>query len=276
MARSIRKRADAASRRKERETLLGIFLILFVIAVVLAVGFVFWRVTSDRKALDDMTLCPPDPVSLTVLLVDVTDPMTIPQRQDFMNQLAKMKNSIPRYGKLVVVKVDSTEANLLEPVIVRCNPGTAADVSDTTGNPVALQRRWQTEFEEPLQTAFEQLTRASGADQSPILESVQSVALTEFQRPGMEGKPRRLILASDLLQHTKEISLYRSLPSAEKLLSSTAFRRVRTDLKGIDVELWMLERGDAAVTQPRALAELWDQMLSAQGANVLRVYNVSG
>lgn len=276
MARRARSRATATARREGRETRMGIFLILLVIAVVLAVGFAFWRVTSDRKALDDTTLCPPDPVSLTVLLVDVTDPMTIPQRQDFMNQLAKLKNSIPRYGKLVVVKVDSTEANLLAPVIVRCNPGTAADVSDLTGNPAALQRRWQTEFEEPLQTAFEQLAQTSGADRSPILESIQSVALTELQRPGMESKPRRLVLVSDLLQHTKDISLYRSVPDAAQLLRSTAFRRVRTDLRGIDVELWMLERGDAAATQPRALADLWDQMLSEQGANVVRVYNVSG
>ena len=68
--------------------------------------------------------------------------MNAPQRQDFANQLTKLKNSIPRYGKLVVAKVDATRDSLLVPVITRCNPGTAKDETSTTGNPEALQKQW--------------------------------------------------------------------------------------------------------------------------------------
>jgi hypothetical protein len=42
------------------------------------------------------------------------------------------------------------------------------------------------------------------------------------------------------------------------------------------VEIWMLERSDANQTQPRALIDLWDAAIAAQGAIVARAYNVSG
>lgn len=233
-------------------------------------------VQSSHRSLDATTLCPADPSSITVLLVDVTDPMNTPQRQDFMNQLAKLKNSIPRYGKLIVAKVDATATSLLTPVIVRCNPGTAADVSETTGNPAAVQRKWNEGFDKPLQEAFEHIANASGAAQSPILESIQSVALTELQKPTVDGKPKRLVVASDLLQNTEGASFYKGLPDPAVFTSSPEFRKTRTDLRGVTVELWMLERSDAAATQPRALADLWERIITAEGGDLVRTYNVSG
>lgn len=252
------------------------FKIVAVVAVVLIIGAIYFTVASSRRDLDAVTLCPTTADSLTVLLVDVTDPMNTAQRQDFANQLAKLKNSIPRYGKLIVAKVDATGGQLLAPVITRCNPGTAEDVSSTTGDPSAVQKQWADGFDRPLTLAFEQLAKASAAGQSPILESIQSIALTEFQKPGFEKTPKRLIVASDLLQNAGDVSFYRNLPQPRTFIEGVPFRRMRTDLRGVDVELWMLERSDAKSTQPRALAELWERIIDAEGGDVRRIYNVSG
>ena len=247
-----------------------------VLGVVLVVGAFYFMIASSRRTLDPETLCPAKPDSVTVLLVDVTDPMNTAQRQDFANQLARLKNSIPRYGKLIIAKVGSTGEKLLVPVITRCNPGTADDVSATTGDPAAVQKQWQDGFDRPLTDAFDRLATASRADQSPILESIQSVALTELQKPGLEKTPKRLLVASDLLQNTGDVSFYHALPEPRAFIDGPVFRRLRTDLRGVEVELWMLERGDAASTQPRALAELWERMIDAEGGDVRRIYNVSG
>ncbi|HEX8553285.1 MAG TPA: hypothetical protein VF695_01135 [Sphingomonas sp.] len=250
--------------------------IVAVIAVVLAVGAIYLSVASGRRSLDAVTLCPTSADSVTVLLVDVTDPMNTAQRQDFANQLAKLKNSIPRYGKLIVAKVDATGEKLLAPVITRCNPGTAKDVSSTTGDPAAVQKQWEEGFDKPLTQEFDRLATASAAGQSPILESIQSIALTELQRPGLEKTTKRLIVASDLLQNTGDVSFYRGLPDPRAFTESATFRRMRTDLRGVEVELWMLERSDVASTQPRSLAELWERIIDAEGGDVRRIYNVSG
>lgn len=262
-------RAGAASRT-------AMIKIVFVVAVVLMAGGAYFAVASGRRSLDAETLCPATADSLTVLLVDVTDPMNTAQRQDFANQLARLKNAIPRYGKLIVAKVDATGDRLLAPVITRCSPGTAEDVSASTGDPGAVQKQWEDGFDRPLTQAFERLATASGAEQSPILESIQSVALTELQKPGLEKTSKRLIVASDLLQNTGEVSFYRGLPVPSSFTDSPTFRRVRTDLRGVEVELWMLERDDAATTQPRSLVELWERIIDAEGADLRRIYNVSG
>jgi hypothetical protein len=120
------------------------------------------------------------------------------------------------------------------------------------------------------------LDGATGAEQSPILESIQSVALTELQKPGQEKLPKRLIVASDLLQNTTDVSFYRGLPEPKTFTDSAVFRRLRTDLSGVEVELWMLERSDAATTQPRSLADLWERIIGAEGGDARRIYNVSG
>jgi hypothetical protein len=276
MARPSRGRRTVTAEREARETRGAIIKIAAVVFVVGAFAALYLTVASKNRRLDPVTLCPADPASVTVLLVDVTDPMNAAQRQDFMNQLVRLKNSIPRYGQLIVTKVDATSGRLLAPVITRCNPGTAADVSDATGNPAAVQKRWDEGFDKPLQAAFDALAVANGAEQSPILESIQSVNLTELQRPGSESRPKKLVVVSDLLQNTPQISFYGRLPDAGEFVSSAAFRRVRTDLKSVDVELWMLERADASSTQPRALADLWDQIVTAQNGTLRRVYNVSG
>jgi hypothetical protein len=270
------RRKSAAQRRRESQARWAMLKIAVVAAVVLAAIAIYIIVASSRRGLDDVTLCPTEPVSHTVLLVDVTDRMNVAQRQDFLNQLDRLKNSIPRYGRLTAIKVDSAADRLLTPVITRCNPGTALDENEYTGDPKGVQELHDTGFSQPLDSAFLTLIGASGADRSPILESVQSVALTEFQTQAAARAPRRLILASDLLQNTHYVRFYGALPDAQTFIDSAAFRTVRTNLAGIDVELWMLQRPDAGDTQPRALPDLWTRIIEAQGGRVVRIYRVSG
>jgi len=234
---------------------------------------------SSNPELDSDTMCPVEAAritSLTVLLVDVTDPMNLPQRQDFINQLHNLAEGIPRFGKLIITKVDPVSEQLLDPVIVVCNPGTGEDASQWSGNPKKLSELHLEKFRKPLDRAFESLVSASGADRSPILESIQSVNLTEFQKATRSNFPKQLVVASDLLQHTDAISFYRGIPDSERLIASPEFGRTRTDLRGVEVELWMLERTDNKKTQPRALAELWDSLIQSQNGSVKRLYRISG
>jgi len=265
-----------SSGKNERAKTIAYAQLAFAALVIIGLVWTVYSVTRDRQALDPVTACPADASSTTVLLVDVTDPLTLAQRQDFLNQLERLRTSIPRYGKLAIFQVDAASNELLRPVIERCNPGTAADVDEMTGNPAAVEEKYETLFKGPLDEAFSQLMNASGADRSPIMESVQSVALTELKKPGTEGKPMRLIIASDLLQNTDRISFYAKVPSSQELLSSDAFRVLRTDLSDIKIELWMLQRLDAEQSQPKALIDLWDALIAEQGGTVTRAYNVSG
>lgn len=271
-----RRRISQAQQRRQRERFKGLLYIGITVTAVFVFATVYYMVKSEQRVLDPETLCSDKPTSLTVLLVDVTDPMNTPQRQDFINQLTRLKNSISRYGELAIMRVDQSGDQLLSPVITRCSPGTASDTDEKQGNPQKLQRQWETGFSAPLDQAFLEISRASGADKSPIMESVQAAALTELQKPGRDGITKRLIIASDLLQNTDDISFYGALPAAQNFTNSEVFQRVRTDLRGVEVELWQLKRPDSSKTQPRALSRLWESAIAAQGGEVVRIYDVSG
>lgn len=275
--RQQRGRRSAKQQRESAETLkAAVRNIILVIALVGFVGFFYFRSILSNRTLDEDTLCPTEVSAVTTVLVDVTDPMNTPQRQDFRNQLNRLLGQIKRYEKLVIVKVDPVGDSLLVPVLTGCNPGSASDVSEVDGNPTKLERQHQEGFIEPMEKAFEGLMKASGADRSPVMESIQSVALSEFQKAEFEGKHKRLIVASDLLQNTKQVSFYKGLPDQNDFSKTQTFLRVSTDLSGVDVELWMLQRDDSNQTQPKALPLFWERFIGEQGGRVTRVYRVSG
>lgn len=267
---------SAAAKRDRKKSFRSAIVIVVVLAIFGTVGFAWYSSNANFRKLDEITLCPVNPDSTTVLLVDVTDPMTVPQRQDFRNQFNQLRRSIKRYGRLTIVRVNSTSSELLLPVITRCNPGQGKDVSEETGNPKKIQKMWDEGFDAPLDAAFASIVQAAPADQSPILESIQSVALTELNKNRTASKPSELVIVSDLLQHTAKIDFYKRLPDPAALIKTPSFNQVRTDLSGVRIQLWMLQRGDSVTTQPRALIELWESLLGAEGAVVDRAYNVSG
>lgn len=265
------------SARETREAVQKRFAYLKITVVFVAfASLIATYICTTPPVLDPVTLCPAMPDTISVLLVDVTDTLSLPQRQDFRNQLERLRGSIPRYGKLSVFKVDPLSDQLLTPLIERCNPGTAEDVSSWTGNKTKTAALWENNFKAPIDTAFDELARASNAPESPILESIQSVALTQLNNRAADGKVKRLIITSDLLQNTSRISFYNGLPTPESAVASDAFRMLRTDLRGVEVELWMLQRADSRERQPIQLIKLWTAMISEMGAKIVRVYNVSG
>lgn len=268
------RREDRRRQQSRRGWATGI---VATVAVAALAGTALY-VQSSRVQLDEATLCPTDPAkvaSVTVLLVDVTDPMSLTQRQDFLNQLRKLKASVPMNGKLSVFKVGAIGDTLLSPVITRCNPGDGSELNELTASPQKQRKMYEEQFSAPLDAAFATLTAASGADQSPIVQSIQSASLTHLQGPEATGKTRRLVIASDLLQNTPGLSFYGRLPAPAQLVANPAFQSTASDLNGVKVDLWMLFRPQHAALQTRELVYLWDAALSQQGAVVASVYRVN-
>ena len=233
----MRKRTTAASKRQQKQRNSAVRNVIIVVLAVSLIAVLYVRTVLGRRSLDEVTLCPASPDSITVLLVDVTDPMTLPQKQDFRNQLDRLISEIPRYGKLVITKVDPVSDRLLTPIVTRCNPGTGSDTNELVGNKKKLEKLHQEQFIAPLQDAYDRILSASDASRSPILESIQSINLTELASDQSAGIRKRLIVASDLLQNTDDLSFYKHIPEPASILKNQAFSRVRTDLRGVDVDL---------------------------------------
>jgi hypothetical protein len=237
---------------------------------------IFKYIQSNRPTLDSTTMCPVSGLSgLTVLLVDTTDPLTPVQEADLRNHLEHIKQSLPKYSAIEVYTVSQPSAGLLKPLGARvCNPGDGRDASTLTSNPRLIKEKWDQRFSQPLEALFTKMLSTPSADESPILESIQSVAVTAFGSLSESTTSRHLIVISDMLQNVPEYSQYKQSGTFEELRRTQYYRRVSADLRGVEVELYYLRRNNTL--QGAKHIEFWEQYFRESGATLVHVVALQG
>src|SRR5687768_12635450 len=96
-----RRRGDPAAR-----WLIGLLSILLVGAA----GFLVWltRGSSPYDGVDEVTYCREEgPRSVTVVLIDATDPLTPQQEGRLIIELTKLREQVPRFDRLVLFAIDA-------------------------------------------------------------------------------------------------------------------------------------------------------------------------
>ena len=142
MPQSVRK------KRKRAQDRIGIALIVLVVLVIAGGGAAYFYLQQTRVALDETTLCPKDGArTLTVVLVDRTDPLTAIQRAALRQRLEEIKDSLAQYSALKIYSVEPIRETLLRPVVDLCNPGRGEDIDPWFGNPRLVEKQWRERFE---------------------------------------------------------------------------------------------------------------------------------
>ena len=108
---------------------------------------------------------------------------------------------------------------------------------------------------------------------SPIFEMVQMVSLASFQRHPIEGE-RRLLIISDLLHNTPELSLYKKVPNIEDFLASDYGRRTYVNLKDVQIDLYLLF--NTPQFQTEELTEFWQSFFAKTGATIASITPMPG
>ena len=262
--RSSRRFETRSQRAARRQSVWG-WVIIGAVLVVTAL-IVYGYQSLDRVQLDARG-CPENGGdSITVVIIDGSDPIT-PRQQAFLrNHLNAIKADIAVGGALEVYRLGVDMESLLEPLVSACNPGRGRDVDPLTGSQVRAEKVWREVFEAPIQEAFTHLLDPSTEAWSPIFESVQSVAITTFAAPGWQERPKRLILVSDLLQYTPDFSHYRGPGEFETFRTGRYYQRVRTDLRGVEVTNFYLPRQTRHNVQGREHLDFWKAYFIDQGA----------
>ncbi|HEV8456188.1 MAG TPA: hypothetical protein VGQ24_14915 [Gemmatimonadales bacterium] len=249
------------------------------VAVVLIAGGATLAIKGRAAAVptNPDTLCPTQrpPSEITVILLDVSDRISEPQRLQIQNQLSRLRDSIPRFGLVEVYTVDRLRRRVTEPVSHLCNPGTGADLSKIYQNPQLAKKKWDS-FAAKLRTDINHQIEAPAHATSPIFEAIQATALRTFGKPDYDGLPKHLVIVSDLLQHVPGgLSMYEGVPSFESFKNTPYFSRVRSDLEGVSVLVYYLVR-PGVKEQDRKHIGFWEEYFQAQGADVESVDKVFG
>jgi hypothetical protein len=266
------RKSRAAKKRQSKNVAIGVLALVFFLS---ALGGVAYYLSTRNSGLDQDTLCPrTGPIGHIVLLVDKTDPLNFNQKQAFLRLLEELIDRRVAAGYLVSVFVLGEDYREGAKALVEiCNPGTGEGKSELTANITKLNAQFRERFREPLLQHAETMVATTAAKSSPIIEMLQLVSINGFRKHAVKG-PRRLIIVSDMLHNTAELSMYKGIPDFDAFAASDYARKMRTELDGVDVELH--EVLHSPKLQTRRLLEFWESFFSKSGARVVIVRPMEG
>ena len=249
-----------------------------MITGVLIILVVLISLKPEPVNRDPETLCRSEdgPSSITAILLDRTDSFSAITKSDLEVQIWNRLNEIEENHEISLFSVEPTQEKSLDPIIQVCNPGDPENVNHLTQSEAIIRRNWQQKFRQPLEEVLRSLLDEKEAPSSPIMESIQSVSITHFQDTKRRSVPRRLIIISDLLQNSDAISFYRDQPDFNRFKKTPESRGLNPDLRGVDVEMWLIQRRQPQQGDGRTLLKFFQSWLSEHGGSVVRVLRTSG
>lgn len=248
-----------------------------MIVVVLTIVVVFMWLKPEPVKIDSETLCRSEgPSSITAVLLDQTDSFGSITKSDLEVQIRDLFGTIQENHEISIFTVDSTQEKVLDPIIQVCNPGDPDKADPLIRSKEIIRRRLREKFWQPLEEALSNLLNKKEAPSSPIMESVQSVSITHFQSIKRRSIPRRLIIISDFLQNSAAVSFYRDNPNYEHFKKTPEFRGLNPDLRGVDIEMWLIQRKQPQQGDGGSLLKFFSSWLSEHGGRVVRVLRTSG
>jgi hypothetical protein len=249
------------------------------VALILIVGGATLALKGRAASVptDPNTLCPTKrrPSEVLVILLDVSSRFSEPQRLELQNQMARIRDSIPRLGLVELYTVDKLRRRVTRPVNHLCNPGTGAELNQIYQNPQLARKKWDG-FAGKLRADIDGEIKSRPHKTSPIFEAIQATALRTFGKPEYDGLPKHLVIVSDLLQHVPGgLSMYKKVPPFDKFKNTDYFARVRADLKDVSVLVYYLVR-PGVKEQDRDHVAFWEDYFRFQGADMEPMEKVFG
>lgn len=253
-------------------------IIAAVLLVACAILLLYARQKLNSVPLDPVTQCPTDrpPATVTAILIDTTDPIDVLKRTAITNALTKEIESEPVHGEIELYTVGSIGESLLQSQLSVCNPGSGEGQSQVTSNPRLMKKRWNQKFLDRLDEVLNRLLTSPSAQNSPIMESIQDLAVAVFQRPEFAKIPKRLIIVSDMVQYSKALSQYHSVESFQQFKSDPGYLTVHPDLQNVEVTILYLIRPEYRRVQNRTHLEFWQDYFADTGARVVHVIPIEG
>ncbi len=230
-----------------------------------AAAFYIWT-TWTKIPIDEATLCPQaGPSAIHAVLVDRSDPITPLQQARIRQVIDRIVSDSPIGGRVAFYLSESDGIETLKPLISLCNPG--KDANPLYSNPKRIKQRYDRDFAEKMDSVRQKLLIGAARDNSPIMESIKAVCIDAFGT-ATPGIPLRLLIVSDMIQHTTIASHYRDR-QFEAFLNSPRIGTVLANCRGADVDIIYLLRTDKrgnAVIQSRAHQRFWDLYLQKSNA----------
>lgn len=257
MSRTSRRQAR---KRKDRNG-----AILGGVAVTILVGLFLWGQRTPRAVGPNN--CPLDGryAAQMAILVDPSDTLTTVQVSATPRILDIIEREVPELTEIRVYAVGRAGRRDTAAAIRLCKPTHPDSVSSFTGNPTIVAREYDDDFVVPLRETLSSLLNVESDTISPIMEAIQAAAVNAFQ-PRAAPIPRHLLIVSDLIQNSADLSFYTDPIDFGPLSRSPDYGTLRVDLSGVSVTAFLLaRRGQGGRIQAGGLRRFWEDYFIDQG-----------
>ncbi len=199
----------------------------------------------------------------TILMIDQSDPFN-PNDFDWVYEFMDAEaRALPKYGRLTVLTPRAGDPYQPAEIFERCSPGSGDQANPILENPRMVDDAWREDFYAPLRERVEAALTEDRQPASPLAESIYSIGdRADFQG----GTPnRRLILVSDLMQHSDEFSFYRWGADVERFEAS-GLAEETPRLEGVDVVARIVPRQEYDLPLS-VLRNFWGVYFNEAGAD---------
>lgn len=266
-------RRSRSSKAGRKDKAVGLVLAALGTVLVAALAAVAW-VVAHQAPPNPETNCPREgPREIHLILVDQSDPVTGLQAQRIRQEMARLKTGAAPGTRFDVFTFQGDTSAELPPVVTVCAP--KRDANELYENPERVRKRYEERFSAVLDKAIDQLLRASERPNSPIVESLRAAAQTSFGLFDAGQMPMRATLISDMVQHTADLSHFRSEANFDQLARNPKWPILRPVLKGADVQILYLLRPAALrggkPIQSHGHQFFWERLIAASGGRVTSI-----
>ncbi len=255
------------SSRRLKEHRQGIVIFSFAALLAASLMCIYFYYAQKQESIDADTFCKKGiPEQVTVVLIDHTDQFNEVQKADLERELFNVANNkIAKNTWLKLIAVSSDPTELLKAEAPFCNPGDDRTVSNLTGNKQKAKKLYEIKYKKKIEAMLQDMLDTKSANASPIMEALQAAAVTTFKG---ESAPviKKLILVSDLLQHTDEFSMYKEIPDFSSFKQSSYWKKIKSDFSKVEVEILFIRRDGADSLQNSKLIKFWAAYFAEQDA----------
>lgn len=253
-------------------------MLLFGVAIV-SIGtffYLFSAAKSDQMSIDEHNCKAKNIPEIIAVVIDYTDSINAIQKASLEKYLQDIAYTMSKNGKLKFYSVQDMNNGTLDAELEVCNPGNEDGVSEWTGNKKLARKKYEEQFTSQIEKQLNMLLTAKTANSSPIMRSLQSVYVTNMKGHDVEHSKKKLILVSDLLEHTDAFSMYNGVPDFNAFEKTAYWSQVKADMNNTDVELLFLNRASAYKLQTPDLKLFWQYYFLNQGANSVKFLPIEG
>lgn len=255
-------------------------ILLGLLGIVLIGGMIgaYWYVSSNSESLGADNCPPRGPKAIYAILIDRSDPITPLQQQQVLQRLRSQLLNARTGERFDLYVAEGDGVSLLAPAVSVCSPGRGADANSLYQNPEMIQRAFEERFMSVLDRDVRRLMEPSTRSNSPILESIKAVAVASFG--GVDrNTPKRLIVVSDMIQHSNLNSHYRGETSFDDLGRRAEWRSLQANLSSVEVTVLYLLRPNARRAggrplQDRAHQLFWERAIRASGGELVELQSL--